>query len=55
MLLSFRVDDAAARDGLRQRGAPVIDQQPRRFGQVAFGFVHPRGFKGVLLESISGA
>jgi|FaiFalDrversion2_1042247.scaffolds.fasta_scaffold03346_2 methylmalonyl-CoA/ethylmalonyl-CoA epimerase len=56
MLLSFRVDDAAAAlDELRQRGAPVIDQQPRRFGQVAFGFVHPKGFNGVLLEFISGS
>jgi len=55
MLLSLRVDDVAQALGeLREKGAPVIDQEPRRFGEVRFGFVHPKGFNGVLLELISG-
>jgi methylmalonyl-CoA/ethylmalonyl-CoA epimerase len=55
MVLSLRVDDVAqALRELREKGAPVIDNEPRRLGQVQFGFVHPKGFNGVLLELISG-
>ncbi len=55
MLLSLRVEDCKqALQELQGKGAVVIDQEPRRFGEARFGFVHPKSFNGVLLELISG-
>jgi methylmalonyl-CoA/ethylmalonyl-CoA epimerase len=48
-------DIEAAMAGLRQRGAPLLDQAPRPgAGGARVAFVHPKGNRGVLLELRQG-
>jgi methylmalonyl-CoA epimerase len=41
--------DAALRE-MQERGAPVLDQQPRQAAEGRAIFLHPKGTNGVLLE-----
>jgi len=54
LLVSLKVDsvDEAIRE-LKARGAPVLDERPRRIGNSLFTFVHPRALNGVLVELIT--
>lgn len=48
-------DILAAMAGLRQAGAPLLDQQPRLgAGGAQVAFVHPKGTRGVLVELRQG-
>lgn len=49
--ICFEVDDIeVALQEMRERGAPVLDQQPRVAAEGRAIFVHPKGTNGVLLE-----
>ncbi|MBN2345514.1 MAG: methylmalonyl-CoA epimerase [Candidatus Aminicenantes bacterium] len=50
--LSLEVDDIReAIRGLREKGVPMIDAEPRRGAHDALiAFAHPKGFSGVLYE-----
>ena len=52
--LAYRVPDvAAALDELRAAGVPLVDQAPRTGSRGAtIAFVHPKGFRGVLVELV---
>jgi methylmalonyl-CoA epimerase len=54
--VAFEVEDvASALDTLAERGAEVIDAQPRAgLGGHEVGFVHPDSLQGVLTEVVSG-
>jgi len=54
--VAFEVDDvAAALDTLAERGAEVLDSEPRSgLGGHDVGFVHPDSIHGVLTEVVSG-
>lgn len=54
--VAFEVDDvAAALDTLAERGAEVLDSEPRSgLGGHDVGFVHPDSLHGVLTEVVSG-
>jgi len=43
--------DAALRE-LREKGAPVLDQEPRQAAEGRAIFLHPKGTSGVLLELV---
>lgn len=42
----------AALDEMREKGAPVLDQQPRLAAEGRAIFLHPKGTNGVLLELV---
>lgn len=46
--------DAALRE-MREKGAPVLDQEPRLAAEGRAIFLHPKGTNGVLLELIEKA
>lgn len=49
--ICLEVDDIkAALQQMQERGAPVLDQQPRVAAEGRAIFVHPKGTNGVLLE-----
>ena len=49
--ICLEVDDIeVALQELQERGAPVLDQQPRVAAEGCAIFVHPKGTNGVLLE-----
>ena len=52
--LAYRVPDvAAALDDLRTAGVPLVDQAPRAGSRgTTIAFVHPKGFRGVLVELV---
>jgi methylmalonyl-CoA epimerase len=52
--VAYRVTDVAeALVRLRQAEVPLIDQTPRRGSRgTTIAFVHPRGFRGVLVELV---
>lgn len=52
----FEVEDIEATMGaLKERGAPLIDQEPKPgVGGAKVAFIHPRGTGGVLLELRQG-
>ena len=54
--VAFEVEDVAtALDTLSERGAEVIDSEPRvGLGGHDVGFVHPDSLHGVLMEVVSG-
>ena len=54
--VAFEVDDvAAALNTLAERGAEVLDSEPRSgLGGHDVGFVHPDSIHGVLTEVVSG-
>ena len=54
--VAFEVDDvAAALNTLAERGAEVLDSEPRSgLGGHDVGFVHPDSLHGVLTEVVSG-
>ena len=54
--VAFEVEDvAAALNALADRGAEVIDSEPRAgLGGHDVGFVHPESLHGVLTEVVSG-
>lgn len=54
--VAFEVEDvAAALDTFAERGAEVIDSEPRAgLGGHDVGFVHPDSLHGVLMEVVSG-
>jgi methylmalonyl-CoA epimerase len=54
--VAFEVEDVAtALDALSERGAEVIDSEPRvGLGGHDVGFVHPDSLHGVLMEVVSG-
>jgi methylmalonyl-CoA/ethylmalonyl-CoA epimerase len=54
--VAFEVEDVAtALDALSERGAEVIDSEPRvGLGGHDVGFVHPESLHGVLMEVVSG-
>jgi len=54
--VAFEVEDvASALDTLAERGAEVIDSEPRGgLGGHEVGFVHPDSLHGVLTEVVSG-
>ncbi|WP_207229297.1 VOC family protein [Ktedonosporobacter rubrisoli] len=45
----------AALEEMRDKGAPVLDQQPRPAAEGRAIFLHPKGTNGVLLELIEKA
>jgi methylmalonyl-CoA/ethylmalonyl-CoA epimerase len=54
--VGYRVADVAAvLDRLRAKGVPLVDEAPRpgSWGTTV-AFVHPRGFRGVLVELVEG-
>ena len=52
--VGYRVADVAAvLDGLRAAGVPLVDEAPRPGSRgTTVAFVHPRGFRGVLVELV---
>jgi methylmalonyl-CoA/ethylmalonyl-CoA epimerase len=52
--VGYRVRNvAAALEGLRAAGIPLVDQAPRPGSRgTMVGFAHPRGFRGVLVELV---
>lgn len=52
--VGYRVADVASvLDRLRANGVPLVDQAPRRGSRgTTVAFVHPRGFRGVLVELV---
>jgi methylmalonyl-CoA/ethylmalonyl-CoA epimerase len=52
--IGYRVADVAAvLDRLRENGVPLVDQSPRPGSRgTIIAFVHPRGFRGVLVELV---
>ncbi|HZR40629.1 MAG TPA: methylmalonyl-CoA epimerase [Ktedonobacteraceae bacterium] len=51
--ICLEVDDIdAALQEMKDKGAPVLDQQPRIAAEGRAIFLHPRGTNGVLLELI---
>lgn len=52
--VAYRVDDvAAALAHLREEGFTLVDQAPRPGSRgTTIAFVHPRGFRGVLVELV---
>lgn len=52
--VGYRVADVAAvLDRLRSHGVPLVDQAPRPGSRgTTVAFVHPRGFRGVLVELV---
>jgi methylmalonyl-CoA/ethylmalonyl-CoA epimerase len=52
--LAYRVPDvAAALDDLRAAGVQLVDQAPRAGSRgTSIAFVHPKGFRGVLVELV---
>jgi methylmalonyl-CoA/ethylmalonyl-CoA epimerase len=52
--VGYRVDDvAAALDALRAAGVPLVDEAPRPGSRgTTIAFVHPKGFRGVLVELV---
>jgi methylmalonyl-CoA epimerase len=54
--LAFRVDDVAASlKRLKERGVPLIDEEPQRGGRGnRIAFLHPRALGGVLVELCEG-
>ena len=55
--IGYRVADVAgALERLRSIGVPLIDPAPRRGSRgTTVAFVHPRGFRGVLVELVQEA
>ena len=48
-------DIEAALAALREKGAPLIDQEPRKgAGGARVAFIHPKGTHGVLIELRQG-
>ena len=52
--VGYRVRDVArSLEALRAAGVPLVDPSPRRGSRgTAVAFVHPRGFRGVLVELV---
>ena len=52
--VAYRVEDvAAALEALRAAGVPLVDEAPRAGSRgTTIAFVHPRGFRGVLVELV---
>jgi methylmalonyl-CoA/ethylmalonyl-CoA epimerase len=52
--VAYRVDDvAAALDVLRREGVPLVDDAPRPGSRgTTIAFLHPKGFRGVLVELV---
>jgi methylmalonyl-CoA/ethylmalonyl-CoA epimerase len=52
--IGYRVTDiASALDRLRDAGVPLVDESPRHGSRgTTVAFVHPRGFRGVLVELV---
>jgi methylmalonyl-CoA/ethylmalonyl-CoA epimerase len=52
--VGYRVGDvAAALDRMRSVGVPLVDEGPRRGSRgTTIAFVHPKGFRGVLVELV---
>lgn len=52
--VGYRVSDiGAALDRLRAQGIPLVDESPRPGSRgTTVAFVHPRGFRGVLVELV---
>ncbi len=52
--VGYRVADVAAvLERLRAKGVPLVDQMPRPGSRgTTVAFVHPRGFRGVLVELV---
>ena len=52
--VAYRVQDvAAALDVLRRDGVPLVDEAPRPGSRgTTIAFVHPKGFRGVLVELV---
>jgi methylmalonyl-CoA epimerase len=52
--VGYRVHDvAAALDALRAAGVPLVDETPRPGSRgTTIAFVHPKGFRGVLVELV---
>jgi methylmalonyl-CoA epimerase len=52
--IGYRVPDiAAALDRLRSAGVPLVDERPRPGSRgTTVAFVHPKGFRGVLVELV---
>jgi methylmalonyl-CoA/ethylmalonyl-CoA epimerase len=52
--VGYRVADvAAALERLAAAGVPLVDEKPRRGSRgTTVAFVHPRGFRGVLVELV---
>jgi methylmalonyl-CoA/ethylmalonyl-CoA epimerase len=52
--VGYRVADVAAElDALRAAGVPLIDERPRPGSRgTTVAFVHPKGFRGVLVELV---
>jgi methylmalonyl-CoA/ethylmalonyl-CoA epimerase len=49
-------DVGAALEQLRAAGVPLVDELPRPGSRgTTVAFVHPRGFRGVLVELVQGA
>lgn len=54
--VGYRVSDVAAvLDRLRAAAVPLVDEAPRPGSRgTTVAFVHPRGFRGVLVELVQG-
>ena len=51
--ICLEVEDIdAALDEMREKGAPVLDQEPRLAAEGRAIFLHPKGTNGVLLELV---
>ena len=52
--VGYRVDDVAATlNALRASGVPLVDESPRPGSRgTTVAFVHPKGFRGVLVELV---
>jgi len=52
--VGYRVENVAAvLDRLRANGVPLLDETPRPGSRgTTVAFVHPRGFRGVLVELV---
>lgn len=55
--IGYRVDDVADELWtLREQGVPLIDQAPRPGSRgTTVAFIHPKGFRGVLVELVQEA
>jgi methylmalonyl-CoA/ethylmalonyl-CoA epimerase len=55
--VGYRVDDVAAvLSRLRSAGIPLVDESPRPGSRgTTVAFVHPKGFRGVLVELVQEA
>lgn len=52
-LISFKVESVSdTTDELVQRGVSLINEQPKKWRNSNFSFLHPRDFNGVLIELI---